>query len=111
MHASVCPLLWWLYDDDTVWCMPSLLQKFSSFSDMKFVPASKATYLGSPYSDKIIFYIFLDIHAESLHLLDDGEFALVIYDTNILLFIYCKDVSLYRFPQSSWYIYVIMLCP
>ena len=47
------------YDNPFGTKVPSLLQKFSSFSDTKFAPASKATYLGSPHSDKIIFYIFI----------------------------------------------------
>ena len=55
MHALASSILWWSYDDDN---MPSLLQKFLNFSEIKFVPASENILLGSLYSEKIILYVF-----------------------------------------------------
>ena len=58
-YASTSPLLWWLYDDCTVWCMPSPLQKFLNFSDMKFVPASETILLGIFW--KIILHVCIGL--------------------------------------------------
>ena len=57
-HASACPLLQWLYNDDTACQMLSFMYNVSNISKMTFVPASEAILLGSPYSEKIILNIF-----------------------------------------------------
>ena len=40
-------------------CMPSYLQKLSTFSASKFVPMSETVLLGSLYSERIILYLFI----------------------------------------------------
>ena len=59
MHASVCQLLWWLYDDNTAWCMSRYLQISQIFSDMKLVLVSEITLNGNPYSGKIFLCVFI----------------------------------------------------
>ena len=67
MYASSCLLLWWLYDDDAIWCMLSHLQKYLNFylnfSDAKIMSAFEVFLHGSPYYDKIIIYNFIRLSA------------------------------------------------
>ena len=72
MHASACPLFWWLYDGDTVWHMLSCLQKFSNST--KFVPISEIILLGSTYSENILLHVLLGyMYWTPLHLIYNLE--------------------------------------
>ena len=59
MQASTCPLLWWLYDDDTACLMLNLLQKHLNFSVMKLVPESDTIFYGNKHLAKIILQLLL----------------------------------------------------
>ena len=52
-------LLVYISDDDNACQMPSLLQKFLNFSQIKFVAAFETILLDSPYSDNIISHVLL----------------------------------------------------
>ena len=68
------------------------------FSETKFVPAFETILLGSLYSEKTILHVLLGYCTEPFHQLHDWEFAVVIYNTKIMLVINGKDVSSSRFP-------------
>ena len=81
--------LWWLYDDNTAWHLLSLWQKFSM---KQYVHTSETILLGCQYSEKENL-----VSTEMLQLFYDDDFAVVIFNTEIMLVINCKDVSFYRF--------------
>ena len=59
LHASTCPLLWGLYDDNTACHNLSFLQRFLNLSEIKFVHTSETVLQGSPYSGRIILCVFI----------------------------------------------------
>ena len=88
-------VVWWWY------CMmyaESLVEVFELLW-YEVVPMSETNFLCSLHS----------ICTESLHLFYDGEFAVVIYNTKIMLVINCKDVSPYS-PTLFLVFHVILFC-
>ena len=65
-------------------------------------------YLICVYFSISFFYI---ICTESFHLFHDWQFAMVIYNTKIMLVINCKDVRSYRFPwpPSNFVLHYLVL--
>ena len=62
MHASACPLPWWLYENDTVWLFDGYQGTCRSLGislDSKFEPASDTSYLGNQHSFKLYFMFLL----------------------------------------------------
>ena len=66
MHASVCPLLWWLYDDDSTWWMLRHLQKSWELFWNNFVPSYDIGLPGNLYFVKIIIHALLGYQCWSL---------------------------------------------
>ena len=52
MHAYTCPLLWWWYDNDTVYSILRVLHKSLILSEMNLLPATDIILLGNPYYAK-----------------------------------------------------------
>ena len=59
------------------------LQNSLNLSETNLLPASDIIFLGNLYSVKIIVDARIKLFTESL--LDDWEFAVIIYNTNIVL--------------------------
>ena len=80
----------------------------------KFVLAFETILLGSLpiFSKDNLACFHYVICTEPFPLLYDQEFAVVIYNTKIMLVIYGNDVSSYRFPWPSWYFmeHVLLFC-
>ena len=101
IHASDCPLLWWLYDDNTAWHMLSHLQNSLNFWNEVCVHGWNYLW-GSLYLEQSCTFL-LDYLYWILHLSHDRDLAVVTYNTKIMLGINCKDVRSYRFPWLPWY--------
>ena len=63
MPASPCPLLWWLYGADTMYCMPSLLKKFLNFFWNKACAHIQKHLTGQPIFWKDNFACFIRLAA------------------------------------------------
>ena len=63
MDGCACLLLCCLYYDDMACYLLSILQKFLNFYEIKVIPTTETTLLGSFYSENIIMHIFVRLSA------------------------------------------------
>ena len=74
MYASTWPLLWWMYNDDTVWSMFSFLQNSLNSFETKLVPVTDIILHGNPYSANMILQYLMSYCADSPAFLMIGKF-------------------------------------
>ena len=68
MHATICPLLWLWYEDDTACSLFRFLQNSFKFSKAKLPPASDLTPLGNSYSGEMTIPASIKLSANKISL-------------------------------------------
>ena len=82
---------------------------------MKLPPESDIIFFGSPYSAKITLYISIRLSADkSSVFFDDGNFAMIIYNTKVMFIVESEHIFTYHLPCLCWdvtmYYLVLQLC-
>ena len=94
MHDSTCPLL-----GD---CM--MVTLYGVCSSTCKILMSEISLFGNSYSEKIILCFFIVISTKSCYLRYHWKFAVVIYDTLVILVIYGENICANSYSQLVYYI-------
>ena len=105
IQASTCLLLWWWYANDIACFTLTALQNCRNLSETKFVPVSWHYFLGyTIFHEYYLNCIGEVLGWQSFQSLDNGKFAVVIYNTQVIFIIKMEYVCPSYLPWLERYV-------